>query len=270
VDGSNVEFSGNIDFRLNTARLSLRPNASSNNVLATNVNGADANDRFRLLGDGTQQIGPGTAGRDTTTGRAATGVWYTDKNALIGSATALGDNGVGEIQLADAATVPTTNPAAGSVIYSASASAVPVKMRDVSGNVRGLVPAYAIASADQTVSVITQTASTYLAVPIEASATYLMEGFLTIQTPNAVNFVHSFTGPSGAAMVWGDSTATSVATLTGTDTWSGNGVNKTAMIKGMLTTSTTAGTLTVTFASGTAANNAILRSGSWVRLTRVK
>ncbi|MFE2104002.1 hypothetical protein ACFW9W_44840, partial [Streptomyces sp. NPDC059468] len=239
-------------------------------TLALNVQGADVNDRFRLLGDGTQQYGAGPTARDTNTGRAAAGVWYTDKNLLIGSASALGDNGVGELQLADAATVPSTNPAGGSVIYSVSAAGVPLRMRDTSGNVRGLVPAFAIASADQTVSVTSQTASTYLTIPVEASATYLMEAYLTIQTPSGINFVHSWTGPTGATMVWGDSTAASIATLTGTDTWSGAGVNKTAILAGTLTTSTTAGSLTVTFASGTASNNAILRSGSWIRLFRVK
>ena len=126
------------------------------------------------------------------------------------------------------------------------------------------------ATADQTVSTTTQTASTYLTYPVAANATYQMDAFLMFTSPNTINFVHSFTGPSGATMTWMDNTGTLVATITGTDTWSGNGANKSAILTGRLVTSTTAGSLTVTFASGTAANNAILRSNSWLRLTRVK
>ncbi len=84
--------------------------------LAMQVSG-DTSTRYLVTMDGTTTIGPGNATRDTTHGRAAAGVWYTSKNALIGAATALGDNGVGEIQLANATTVPTTNPAGGASLY---------------------------------------------------------------------------------------------------------------------------------------------------------
>lgn len=70
-DGSNLEFIGNIDFRLNTARLQLAPNAAGNNVLATNVASADAFDRFRLLGTGEIQIGSGSASREVVLSRSA-------------------------------------------------------------------------------------------------------------------------------------------------------------------------------------------------------
>jgi hypothetical protein len=42
---------------------------------------------------------------------------FTTANLTVASATALGDNGVGEIQLANAITVPTTNPTGGAVLY---------------------------------------------------------------------------------------------------------------------------------------------------------
>jgi len=70
VDSTAYETYGNINHSFQGAgRVSLQPSASGNNVLATNVNGADANDRFRLLGTGTQQFGIGTSARDTTWGR---------------------------------------------------------------------------------------------------------------------------------------------------------------------------------------------------------
>lgn len=72
TDGNNMEFIGNIDFRLNTARLQLAPNAATNNVLATNVASTDAFDRFRLLGNGNMQFGTGAAARDVTWGRTGT------------------------------------------------------------------------------------------------------------------------------------------------------------------------------------------------------
>lgn len=72
ADGTNMEFIGNVDFRLNTARLQLAPNAATNNVLATNVASADAFDRFRLLGNGNMQFGTGAAARDVTWGRTGT------------------------------------------------------------------------------------------------------------------------------------------------------------------------------------------------------
>jgi hypothetical protein len=188
----------------------------------------------------------------------------------VGTSSSLGDNGVGEIQLADAATVPTTNPTGGSAIYSKSAASVPVQMRDVSGNVRGLVPARALSSAAETNSTTTQQASTSLTVAVEASATYQLTAFLVVQTPSGISFVHSFTGPSGATMIWGDNTATYIGTLTGTDTWSGSGANKAVSLHGTLITSATAGNLVVTFASASAGQTATLGSGSWIRLDRVK
>jgi hypothetical protein len=198
------------------------------------------------------------------------GVPSFSQSLRIGTSSALGDNGVGEIQLADAATVPTTNPSGGSVIYSKSAASVPVQMRDVSGNVRGLVPARALSSAAETNSTTTQQASTSLTVPVEAGATYQMTAFLVVQSPSGVSFVHSFTGPSGATMTWGDNTATFVGTITGTDTWSGSGANKVVSLHGTLITAATAGNLVVTFASATAGQTATLGASSWLRLDRVK
>jgi hypothetical protein len=54
------------------------------------------------------------------------------QNIEVGSSTALGDNGVGELQLANATTVPTTNPVGGAVIYATGGGAF---YRDSAGDV---------------------------------------------------------------------------------------------------------------------------------------
>ncbi|MFD4547275.1 glycosyl hydrolase family 28-related protein [Streptomyces sp. NPDC058466] len=88
VDGANMEHIGNLDFRLPTnARVSLRPVAAGNNALAINVNGSDSVDRYRLLGDGSQQYGTGAATRDTTWGRQGVAqIGTPDSDIIIGLA----------------------------------------------------------------------------------------------------------------------------------------------------------------------------------------
>lgn len=117
-------------FEVAPGPVAMQPTAAANTAASINVNATDAFDRMRILGDGSYNLGPGTATRDTTLGRAASGVLYTSKNMLVGAATSLGDNGVGEIQLANATTIPTTNPTGGALIY---ASGGGVFHRDPSG-----------------------------------------------------------------------------------------------------------------------------------------
>jgi hypothetical protein len=144
-------------------------------------------------------------------------------------------------------------------------------LSDVANKVTGLtnlgLPGKACAT-NETNSTTTQQASTQLVVPVVANAVYSMMGKLAIQTPSAVNFVHGFTGPTGATMIWGDS-STFLSTIGSTDSWSGTGATKWANIFGTLTTGANAGNLTVTFASGTAANTATLAAGSQIVLMRV-
>lgn len=53
-----------------------------------------------------------------TSGGTISGAVRFNNTVTVGSASSLGDNGVGEIQLANAFTVPTTNPTGGVVLYS--------------------------------------------------------------------------------------------------------------------------------------------------------
>lgn len=99
------------------ANLLVTAAAAGDISIATAVSG-DTNDRLTVDSNGKLQWGPGNAVVDTVAGRAASGVLYTSKNLLVGASTALGDNGVGEIQLKDVTTAPTTNPTGGVVHYS--------------------------------------------------------------------------------------------------------------------------------------------------------
>lgn len=66
---------------------SSRPSAPGNNAFAVNVNGTDAFDRFRILGNGNLQFGSGTATRDTTWGRqGAAQIGSGDSDIIIGLA----------------------------------------------------------------------------------------------------------------------------------------------------------------------------------------
>lgn len=258
--------------------LAAQPSASGNTVFSANLNGTSTFDTFRMTGDGKIAIGPGgnTATRDTFIGRANTGVGFVEPTLLVGSTTALGDNGSGEIQLADVTTVPTTNPTAGSVVYSQSGTSTPVKVRDVSGNVRGLVPATAVATSAQSLTSTTaQTASTQLTVAVEASATYLVNGWLIFYQSSGGNPTFAFTAPSGATMNWGaggDAYPAMSSPTAATGTWTATASpGNIIWFFGTLTVSTTTGNLVVTFAQGTSSANPLsLGAGSVLELRRVK
>jgi hypothetical protein len=96
----------------------------------------DTLSRLIVGADGSLKWSAGSGSSDTTAGRAAAGVLYAGQNLLVGSTTALGDNGVGEIQIANATTVPTTNPTGGTLLYSNAGS---LNLR----NAQGLVKAFA-------------------------------------------------------------------------------------------------------------------------------
>lgn len=68
--------------------------------------------------DGAMAWGSGAAGRDAFLNRAAAAILAIQPNLLVGSNTALGDNGVGELQLANVTTPPSTNPTGGVDAYS--------------------------------------------------------------------------------------------------------------------------------------------------------
>jgi hypothetical protein len=64
---------------------------------------------------------------------------FANGNLTIGATAALGDNGSGELALADASTVPTTDPVGGGVLY--AKQGVP-SWRDTGGNLLGMIRSY--------------------------------------------------------------------------------------------------------------------------------
>lgn len=252
---------------------------TSTTVIAASVQG-DANARYIVNADGTMGWGPGSAPTDTNLYRATNGQLNTDgklavgnnlstaKNLLVGSGTFLGDNGVGELQVANAATPPTTNPTGGVALYAANGTAL--LMRDTSGAVRSLARTYVPATADQTSVSTTQTASTYLTAALAANATYLVDLVAYWTVINAATVTTSWTGPAGATMIWNDTSnpADVTTTLAGTGPAWATGT-KSVRLFGQLVTAGTAGNLVFTWASSVAASATVKGPGSWLALERV-
>lgn len=117
--------------------------AAASNTFGSLVSG-DTFKRWVSAASGQMSWGSGAAAADTVLQRGGVGNLATTKNFLIGSGTALGDNGVGVLELANATTVPTTSPTGGGVLY--AKQAVPV-WRDTGGNLLGMTRSY---SADST------------------------------------------------------------------------------------------------------------------------
>lgn len=118
-----------------TGNIASQPAASNSSVRSVNIGGTQTFDNYRQLGDGSMAFGSGSAARDVTEGRAGTKTLYVQPNLVVGSATALGDNGVAELQLANATTIPTTNPTGGATVYASNGG---LFLRDPNGTIEPL------------------------------------------------------------------------------------------------------------------------------------
>ena len=121
----------------NTSTMQIVESNSASRSFGVRVAG-DTEMRLYINAQGAAFYGSGAAASDVEFLRAAAGVLGVSKDLLIGSTTDLGDNGVGELKLANAATVPTTSPTGGIVAYSKSGAGY---MRDPNGNVFSLMDA---------------------------------------------------------------------------------------------------------------------------------
>lgn len=124
-----------------------------------------------------------------------------------------------------------------------------------------------------------------LVLPVVASATYIVEWSLVTDGALAADFKYSFTGPASATMTWEsvgilttDTTATAARGATdnatiGTVQTHGTilaGTNSRIDGRGVLTVSTTAGSLQLQWAQNTSTASATrCRAGSWLRATRI-
>lgn len=256
----------------------LVTNAASGDLAMGVAVSGDTNDRLTVDSNGRLQWGAGNIAVDTNLYRSAANLLKTDDglivslNATVGGAAALGDNGVGELQLHNVTTPPTSPPSGGVVIFAQSA-AVPAMLYDTGGNKRSVVDAVALATADQTFTTTSQVASTFLTLALEISATYLMEAGVIFSAATSGTTTFSWTGPTGATMKWNDTTTAGdyTSTIGGTNGYAFSAGSKLAFFKGKLVTSTTAGSLTLTVSNsvGGASTSSVL-TDSWLRLTRVK
>lgn len=147
---------------------------------------------------------------------------------------------------------------------------------------RARMTLFAVLAADQTVTNSVTPVDTGLTVQVDATATYLVEAFLILNSSATADVALTWSAPSGATLPWvadgPPTTATaaittvtrSVQSLASPYTVGGAGADTASMPVGTLTTAATAGALTFRFAQGTAdASNTILKAGSWLRATRI-
>jgi hypothetical protein len=121
--------------------------SDANNRLLSGGLAADTAGRFTIDASGVHQWGPGNANRDVQIARTAAGTLgvtpqnglstasLAAPNVLVNATSALGDGGVGVIDIANATTVPTSNPTNGTVVYAQNGV---LKWRDSNGNVYDL------------------------------------------------------------------------------------------------------------------------------------
>jgi hypothetical protein len=251
----------------------------------------DVTNRLRVFIDGKHEWGDGTNARDVNLYRSSAGVLKTDQSLHVVqnlriNTTSVG-SGVGVVGIANATTAPAGTPTGGGVLY--ASSGLP-RWKGSDGVdydlVRGQFPVtLARKTADETVTNSTTVQDDdQLTAAVAASSTYLVEAFLIYDGDTTGDFRLTFAGPTGATMDWTpNGLATSQATGVGSmklgrlpianeDTLgaSGSGVKAVAMPRGILTTSSTAGNLTLRWAQATASATATtVFANSWLRLTKI-
>lgn len=271
--GSKFNFASQVNLGLGATmqgNMAAQPSASGNTVLSSNTGGVASFDLVRLLGTGQIAIGPGTAARDAFFGRAGTNTAYSNPNFLVGAQTALGDNGSGELQIADATTKPTSVPTAGTVVFSQSGSALPLIAYTPNGSKQSMVDAFFVLTGSNTTFTLAAQTATTVTLAVESSATYIMEAAVIFSNTTGIT-TPSWTGPTGATMQWNDTTGSLdySSTIGATNnTFAANAGTRMAIFKGYLVTAGTAGSLTLTL--GVSTGTTTLFTGSWLKLSRLK
>lgn len=135
------------------------------------------------------------------TGAAVAGAGTVSGTLTVGSSTVLGDNGAGELQLANATAVPTTNPTGGATIY---ASGGGVFSRDVNGTVTGMAQSADVGGAPSGVVCATAHAFDSSGTASPASGTlYIHRVFLPIgEKISNIGFVTGLTAATNPTHWW--------------------------------------------------------------------
>ena len=185
--------------------------ATDTNLYRYAATGLATDSTLKLATAGTLLFG---AAGDTGLARAATGqlnysnpaaphvsLFAADGSILVGGTTALGDNGAGELQLANATTVATTNPTGGALVY---ASGGGVFTRDPNGTVNSLVSGGQAAGEPTGVIASTCHAFTASATATPTSGTlFIQRIFLPIgQKVSNIGFVTGLTAANGPTHWW--------------------------------------------------------------------
>lgn len=139
-------------------------------------------------------------------------------------------------------------------------------------------------SATARISTTVLAADADIAAAVEANAVYEWEALLVYDSALAADFKWAWTGPAGfAGDMWYGAILTAsaagaysddqngYASVTATATVGGGAANVEAIrMSGTVSTTGTAGTMTLTWAQGTStASNTTLRAGSYLKLTRL-
>jgi hypothetical protein len=145
----------------------------------------------------------------------------TPRNVTVGASASLGDNGAGEIQLANAATVPTSNPTGGVALYASSGN---MYYRNPSGFVIDLSENATTSTSTTTITGVStiQTlaaGSTIAASALAAGQIYRFAAWGTMTTAadtNTFTFGLYWGGTGGTLLsTWGASNPDSSGTITG-------------------------------------------------------
>lgn len=174
----------------------------------------------------------------------------------------------GGLQLLAQAAPPRTT--ARGYLQAFSPDGATVATQDPTGAVRSLgLAGYADAASNEQTTSASQVASTFLTLPVAASAKYLMRAGIIAQNTGG-NYIPSWTGPSGAAMKWNDTTSSlDYSSTIGAvnNTFAANAGVRLIFLEGRLTTAAAAGALTYTYSAS--AGTSITLADSWLTLTRV-
>lgn len=259
INSAGVNISGTLTTTANintSANISSRPSAAGNTLFSGNVNATDSFDRLRILVNSIA-MGPGSTARDVQLARTGIGLLVVSNpatanaltlavagNLAVGGSAGLGDNGVGELQLTNAATVPTTNPTGGAILY--ANQGVPT-VRDTGGNLLGMVRSYYKRSTSDLASFTTEadvTGATQTVVITGSNATVLVTGTFDMEA-----------GTSACTMVgffnWNGSDQSEQAIFTATAAGQRATINQTWQITGV-----TAGSYTAKFRASCTASGA--------------
>jgi hypothetical protein len=171
-----------------------------------------------------------------------TGEVEVSTNLLVGSATDLGDNGSGEIKLANATTVPTTNPTGGALLYSIAGN---IKSRNSQGLVLSDAGVISAVTSSSTVSTTGLQSLYSVSIPANdpvAGAVYEITGYGVMTTTGTA-------GTMAFGIYWGGTGGTALATLGTAPSLTISLTNAPFYFKGIVTfRSTTSAVAYMTFA----------------------